>query len=81
MLNKNMRLLKDFNNSEEILVTPKKLKSKIISIRLPIAMLNNLKIIASKKGDIGYQQIIKIYIAEGLIKDNSKGGDTNETHN
>lgn len=70
ILNKGKDVVKDFNDSREIYIEPKQLKSKLISIRLPMAMISNLRIIAREKGDIGYQQIIKTYIAEGLIRDN-----------
>jgi len=53
-------------------VEPKPLKSKLISIRLPMVMIRNLRIIARARGDIGYQQIIKTYIAEGLERDHQK---------
>ena len=36
------------------------------SIRLPVSMVNKLRKIAAKKGDIGYQTLIKIWIAERL---------------
>lgn len=70
ILNKGKDVIKDFDASQEMLIEPKQLKSKLISIRLPMAMISNLRIIAREKGDIGYQQIIKTYIAEGLIRDN-----------
>lgn len=70
ILNKGKEVIKDFDASQEMLIEPKQLKSKLISIRLPMAMISNLRIIAREKGDIGYQQIIKTYIAEGLIRDN-----------
>ena len=36
------------------------------SIRLPKAMVSNLRKVAQRKGDIGYQTLIKIWIAERL---------------
>ncbi len=36
------------------------------SIRLPATMVNKLRKVASKKGEIGYQTLIKIWIAERL---------------
>ena len=50
-------------------VEPKQMTHKLISIRLPITMIQDLRVIAEKGGDIGYQQIIKTYIAEGLLRD------------
>lgn len=70
ILNKGKDVIKDFDDSQGIYVEPKQLKSKLISIRLPMVMISNLRIIARQRGDIGYQQIIKTYIAEGLFRDN-----------
>ena len=72
ILKKGKDVVKDFDDSREIYVEPKQLKSKLISIRLPMIMISNLRIIARQRGDIGYQQIIKTYIAEGLFRDNQK---------
>ena len=36
------------------------------SIRLPVSMVNKLRKVASRKGEIGYQTLIKIWIAERL---------------
>ena len=38
---------------------------KSISLRLPRAMLNELKVLANKK-DIPYQSLIKVYLAEKI---------------
>ena len=70
ILSKGKGAIKDFDDSQEIYVQPKQLKSKLISIRLPTIMISNLRVIARERGDIGYQQIIKTYIAEGLLRDN-----------
>jgi len=39
------------------------------SIRLPVSMVNKLRKVASRKGEIGYQTLIKIWIAERLEKE------------
>jgi predicted DNA binding CopG/RHH family protein len=70
ILKRGKDVIKDFDDSQEVYVVPKKLESKLISIRLPMAVIANLRKIATARGDIGYQQIIKTYIAEGLIRDN-----------
>lgn len=69
ILSKGKESIKDFDDSQEVYVEPDRLESKLISIRLPTAMIKNLRVIAREKGDIGYQQIIKSYIAEGLQRD------------
>ena len=70
ILSKGKSVVKDFDGSREVYVEPKQLKSKLISIRLPKEMISALRKIAEARGDIGYQQVIKTYIAEGLIRDN-----------
>lgn len=42
------------------------------SIRLSKKMIDDLRKIARRKGDIGYQTLIKIWIAERLEKEGSK---------
>lgn len=39
------------------------------SIRLPVSMVNKLRKVAFRKGEIGYQTLIKIWIAERLEKE------------
>ena len=62
-------LLAEFSQSKALHVPAKKRSSKLISIRLPIRMLKGLRDIAIRKGDVGYQQLIKIFIADGLMRD------------
>jgi len=61
--------IKDFDESQEIQVSPKKKESKLISIRIPLSMMKKLKALALSKGGKGYQQIIKEFIREGLVKE------------
>ena len=61
-------LLADFDESQALHVPAKKRESKLISIRLPITMMNDLRDLAIKRGDVGYQQLIKIFIADGLLR-------------
>jgi hypothetical protein len=58
----------DFDDSQALFVPARNRESKLISIRLPISMIKELRAVAIKKGDIGYQQLIKIFIADGLLK-------------
>lgn len=69
ILSKGKNIINDFDDSKEVRVEPKQMTHKLISIRLPITMIQDLRVIAEKRGDIGYQQIIKTYIAEGLLRD------------
>lgn len=70
LIRKGKDAIKDFDESQEFMVVPpKNPNSKMISIRLPAEMILRLREVAKGKGDIGYQQLIKIYLAEGLMKD------------
>lgn len=44
------------------------------SIRLLKKMIDGLRKVAEWKGDVGYQTLIKIWIAERLEKETSKAG-------
>ena len=57
-----------FASSQPLHVPAKKRDNKLISIRLPMSMINQLRDVAMQRGDIGYQQLIKIYIADGLLR-------------
>lgn len=46
--------------------------SKLISIRMPAGMIQKLRGVAGKKGDMGYQQLIKSYIKQGLTEDSGQ---------
>ncbi len=45
--------------------------NKLISIRIPENTIQDLQRQAGKKGDMGYQQLIKAYIADGLAGENA----------
>lgn len=64
---------RDWNEKKSVSVTPEpRIKSGIsTSIRLPKEMIAKLKKVAKKKGDIGYQTLIKIWIAERLEKESA----------
>lgn len=47
--------------------------SKLISIRMPAKMIKQLRGVAGQKGDMGYQQLIKSYIAQGLTDEPASG--------
>lgn len=48
-------------------------KNKLISIRMPESMIDQLREIAENKGDLGYQQLIKTYISEAIGQEQGKG--------
>lgn len=68
MIAKGEAVVGDFSEAESLYVPAKKRQNKLISIRLPMTMLKDLQKVAETKGDIGYQQIIKTYIADGLMR-------------
>jgi hypothetical protein len=68
LINKGPDVISDFDESEAITVPAQTKGSKLISIRLPIEMMQELRQIALKNGDVGYQRMIKRFIKEGLAK-------------
>jgi len=76
LIDKGKEALREFDESEAIHVPAKRRDSKPISIRLPMDMLKQLRDVAEKRGDIGYQQLIKTYLAESLERE--KGGSSVE---
>jgi CopG antitoxin of type II toxin-antitoxin system len=60
----------DWDEKSAVEVIPEKKASGVsTSIRLPLQMVAKLRKIARKKGDIGYQTLLKIWIAERLEKE------------
>ena len=60
----------EWDESKSVEVIPEKKASGIsTSIRLPKEMVAKLRKVARKKGDIGYQTLLKIWIAERLEKE------------
>lgn len=71
-IDKGKEALKEFDEAEAIRVPAKRRDSKLISIRLPMDMLKQLRDVAQKRGDIGYQQLIKAYLAESLEREQGR---------
>ena len=65
---KGKNVIHDFDESQALHSPAKKRENRLISIRLPMAMIDQLREAAIKRGDIGYQQMIKIFIADGLLR-------------
>lgn len=60
----------DWDETKSVNVTPGRRASGIsTSIRLPKEMVAKLRKVARRKGDIGYQTLLKIWIAERLEKE------------
>ena len=58
----------DWNKGERVTFPRLKPSTKTISVRLPEALLDDLKYIANKK-DVPYQSLLKIYLAERVEKE------------
>jgi len=58
---------KEWDESKSVVAEPSaEYRGISTSIRLPKSMIDELRKIAKKKGDIGYQTLLKIWIAERL---------------
>lgn len=70
---KNTYSANEWDESRSVQVTPeKRIHSGIsTSIRLPKEMVTRLRKVAKRKGDIGYQTLLKIWIAERLEKESA----------
>ena len=63
----------EWDESKSVTVVPENRQkgSLSTSIRLPAPMVKKLRKIAQKKGEIGYQTLIKIWIAERLDEEDA----------
>ena len=66
LISKGSNASKDFDETQALYIPARKRESKLISIRLPMDMLRRLRIFSEQKGDIGYQQLIRILLDEAL---------------
>ena len=55
----------DWRQGKRVIFSELKPSTKTISLRLPEAMLENLKLLANKR-DIPYQSLLKIFLAERM---------------
>ena len=72
ILSKGKDIVNDFDEAEALYVPAKKRANKLISIRLPMDMIKNLHQIAERKQVIGYQQLIKNYLSEAILLEQSR---------
>ncbi len=62
----------DWDEKKSVEVVPEgKLSGISTSIRLPKEMIAKLKRVARRKGGIGYQTLLKVWIAERLEKESA----------
>jgi predicted DNA binding CopG/RHH family protein len=55
----------DWGNAQRVLLPNLKLSSTAISLRLPVRLLERIKLAANKR-DVPYQSLIKTWLAEKL---------------
>jgi predicted DNA binding CopG/RHH family protein len=58
----------DWSRAAPVSMPKLKPSVKTISLRLPEAMLHNLKLLANKR-DVPYQSLLKLYLAERIQKE------------
>jgi predicted DNA binding CopG/RHH family protein len=58
----------DWSRAASVSMPKLKPSVKTISLRLPEAMLHNLKLLANKR-DVPYQSLLKMYLAERIQKE------------
>ena len=59
----------------ELVVFPKlKPTTKSISLRLPVPMLNEIRLLANKR-DVPYQSLIKVFLKERIDEELKRGGE------
>ena len=61
----------DWSQAEHVRLPNLKPSTKTISLRLPVSLLENIKIEANKR-DVPYQSLIKAWLSEHLNRDDSK---------
>lgn len=55
----------DWSKAQKVTFPNLKPSTEAISLRLPVAMLNNIKVLANRK-DVPYQSLIKIFLEEKI---------------
>ena len=58
----------DWNSGERRKLTRLKPSLRTISLRLPVAMIEDLKILANRR-DVPYQSLLKVFLAERLARE------------
>ena len=58
----------DWSKAERVVFTNLKPSTQSISLRLPISLLSDLKVLANKN-DVPYQSLMKVYLSERVEKE------------
>ncbi len=61
----------DWSEAEEVILPKLKPSTKTISLRLPEAMIDELKILANKR-DVPYQSLLKMFLSERIYLERTK---------
>lgn len=62
----------DWTSAERTKFVRLKPSLKTISLRLPVAMIEDLKILANQR-DVPYQSLLKVFVAERIARERSGG--------
>jgi predicted DNA-binding ribbon-helix-helix protein len=66
---------KEWDETKSVVAEPRaEYRGVSTSIRLSKSMIDELRKIAKRKGDIGYQTLLKIWIAERLEEESHRAG-------
>jgi predicted DNA binding CopG/RHH family protein len=63
----------DWSQAERISLPNLKPSARTISIRLPVSMIADLKVLANRR-DVPYQSLLKMFLADRLKKEMRTGG-------
>ena len=58
----------DWPNARQVVFPNLKASTETISLRLPTALLSDLKVLANKR-DVPYQSLLKVYLAERVTRE------------
>ncbi len=58
----------DWSNARQVVFPNLKASTETISLRLPTALLSDLKVLANKR-DVPYQSLLKVYLAERVTRE------------
>ena len=61
----------DWGNAKRVAFPNLKLSSRSITVRLPVALIEDLKLLANRK-DVPYQSLMKVYLSERVQQEHEK---------
>ena len=63
----------DWSKAEQVVFTNLKPSTQSISLRLPVSLLSDLKVLANKK-DVPYQSLLKVYLSDKVHEELETAG-------